>query len=318
MASYNDNTANLKKEQKLLYESDSKHIMGPDDKTLEEHIENIKKELDLHNHTSEDIITDENKKFVSQQQIDSWNLGPLYNNSNAIIQNLGGINKGDTFQNKTVSQMFDKILYPHIPHNIEASTHPISSGIFEIGQTKNITNFTIDANGGSNKITNIQIYDNDTKIIDFPNNMNTLSFNIPKSINISSDKQYTIKVTDDTGYIHSVKTGKISFVYPIYYGAIDWNTNIPNEIQIKESKKKIVPKQDNDIKFTCNNQKILFAYPSSYGDLNNIIDMNGLDITNIFHKNLVKIALNNNEIYYNTYISDNSITIYNFSIKFIF
>ena len=80
--------------------------------------------------------------------------------------------------------------------------------------------------------------------------------------------------------------------------------------------KRIETKGSKSISYTTNNQKMVFAYPSSYGNITKILDPNNFDVTNTFNKTAIRIiGLDGTAQNYNVYINSAS-TVTNFTMKF--
>lgn len=78
--------------------------------------------------------------------------GETYTNLMPTPINVGGITIGDTFNNKTMSQMFDLLLYPEMFPTLTAPSTGFSlsqAGLHEINETIAILNFAASFNRGS-------------------------------------------------------------------------------------------------------------------------------------------------------------------------
>lgn len=115
------------------------------------------------------------------------------------------------------------------------------------------------------------------------------AFTYPSPINTDS----VIKVVaTDVKNLASTKTTAIKFVGKTYYGYIDSNLGSPTEAQIKALQnftlKDVKGFKYNDISFDYN--KVVYAYPASFGDLESIKDVeNNINYTNSFTKTNVTV-----------------------------
>ena len=129
---------------------------------------------------------------------------------------------------------------------------------------------------------------------------------------------WTLSVADSQTTSTSTKT--IRWVYPFFHGvsASDLSANASNNIA--GLTKLVSRKKDNTIQVNPTNQFIYFAYPNTYGDLSEIKDGNGFNITSNFTKfdNVnVTPALSNVARPYKIYKSNAKTTInQNFQFKF--
>ena len=111
--------------------------------------------------------------------------------------------------------------------------------------------------------------------------------------------KYILVVTD-----YWYKT--INWVYPFFYGMVDSDLTDGTGIYSSSLTKLIKTKSNKSITLNGDFKHIYFAYPSSYGDLNNIKDPNNFDITGQFTKysgNVSSTGLDENysNISYNIY-----------------
>lgn len=141
----------------------------------------------------------------------------------------------------------------------------------------------------------------------------TLSYTF--SANLTTDTTINATVTDARKTI--TKTIKFEFIDPFYYGNSDTSTLTQQAV---EALTVDVSKKGNKTKaYTANNKYLVFAYPTSYGNLTQINDQNGYPNINSWTKNVV--IFNEglaNEVSYNVYVSNNTITTSNFKYTFVF
>ena len=80
--------------------------------------------------------------------------------------------------------------------------------------------------------------------------------------------------------------------------------------------KKIESKGNKSIAYTTNNERMVFAYPSSYGTIKSIIDPNNFDVTASFVRSTINITgLDGTAQSYYVYVNSAS-TQSNFTMKF--
>ena len=109
--------------------------------------------------------------------INSSATDSLYTNALPTTATVGGIPSGSTFTDKTMTQMWDMLLYPYQSPSFNSFIITGQATLLEIGQSvpANPT-FTI----GYNVLANV--LDNSTSIIDVTNSNTTLISNISKSV----------------------------------------------------------------------------------------------------------------------------------------
>jgi hypothetical protein len=195
--------------------------------------------------------------------------------------------------------------------NITASPSQL---IYKDGETINSLLINYSLVKGADNITEIKLYKNDSLI----NTVTTPTLNgvITDGSLINSDTTYYITVNDEKNIVQSNKI-EIKFINNFYSGLAN-ESDIINETFIKNLLQDKVIKSNLEKQFTPNNQKLVFCYPSSYGELKSINDSEGYDMIDGFTKNNVNLNLNNKQVQYNVYISNNLITDSIFNLKFEF
>ena len=206
--------------------------------------------------------------------------GGSYTNLEPTISALGGIGIGSTFEEKTMQEMFDMLLYPYMLPSISLSTNP--NGIVrEYGN--NISSIVLTANvtKKSNDIVKIEYYKNGSIIhTNSTPSSGSGTDSYTDSTGINNNTTYMAKVYDDKSSSTSSVTH--TYVYPMYIGNIS-NLN-PTETDIKAMTKLIKVKGNQSNSYTISSSRFCFAYPSSYGNLTSILDPNGFEMLSSFTK----------------------------------
>ena len=304
-------------EKPIYYRSRAKSIIMDNGSTVEDAINDLQDNINNHNHDASDIVTDDNHQFVTKEEKDKWELGSKYNNDEPIYQEHGGIKIGTTFNDKTMQEMFDMILYPHLPPTISCQViEPSNGGVFETGTTVNVTKIRVIANSRSNQLKSISILNGSTQIASKTSSLGKggiFDFNV--SVNITSNAKFTGKVIDDIDDTISSNTGNFTFVYPMYHGSYDGDGS-PTEDQIKLMIKHLETKGTKSYQFTLENTRACFAYPKAYGPLRTIYDQNNFDVTSTFTRYEVNlVCADGKTVVYYVYINNRS-TVTNFTNKF--
>ena len=234
-----------------------------------------------------------------------------------VINSIGGITAGSDLNGMSTLEILNKLLFPYVAPTYSVVGTP-NGGIYEKGNNQVITNVKVTVTKKSEKITRIEVFDGSTSLgyLEGVNieNGGTFNFNVNVEVN-STNKQLTATITDTSNNSYSAKTGSFNFIYPYYVGVCGVNDEI-TEILIKGLTKKIETKGSKSISYTTNNQKMVFAYPSSYGNIAKILDPNSFDVTNTFSKTTVSIiGLDGTAQNYYVYTNSAS-TVTNFAMKF--
>ena len=109
-------------------------------------------------------------------------------------------------------------------------------------------------------------------------NGGAFSYTFEPSISITSNTSNSyFKVIVNDGVTNvTANTNSFTFVYPYYYGVINNDAEI-NENLIKSLTKQVVAKGNETYSYSPNFQKMVIAYPKSYGVLKSILDPNGFE-----------------------------------------
>ncbi len=299
----------------LYYRTKAKTVIMDDGTSVEDAI-NSKADKN-HTHTAREIITDKYHQFVTEEEKNNWSLGSRYNKNIPTYVEHGGIPIGTTFNNKTLQEMFDMILYPYVSPTVSAQVlTPGNGGTYEIGTLVSVTKIRVNATIKSNNLTKIDIVEGSNIIATKTDGVSKGgTFDFVLNIAVRTNKYFTAKVYDDTGAVVSKNTGTFTFVHPIYHGSLSTDKT-PTQEEIKALTKHIESKGTKTYSFTANNQRFVFAYPKSYGTLSAIYDQNNFNVTSTFTIYTVPIqCLDGSTVDYYVYVSDKS-TVTNFNNKF--
>lgn len=299
----------------LYYRTKAKTVIMDDGTSVEDAI-NSKADKN-HTHTAREIITDRDHQFVTEEEKNNWSLGSRYNKNIPTYVEHGGIPIGTTFNNKTLQEMFDMILYPYVSPTVSAQVlTPGNGGTYEIGTLVSVTKIRVNATIKSNNLTKIDIVEGSNIIATKTDGVSKGgTFDFVLNIAVRTNKYFTAKVYDDTGAVVSKNTGTFTFVHPIYHGSLSTDKT-PTQEEIKALTKHTESKGTKTYSFTANNQRFVFAYPKSYGTLSAIYDQNNFNVTSTFTIYTVPIqCLDGSTVDYYVYVSDKS-TVTNFNNKF--
>ena len=266
--------------------------------------------------SADQVETDAKRQFVSEAEKTQYNENTVYTNEMATVNGLGGIAAGTTFDNMPVNEVLTKLLYPYVAPTVSASSTP-NGGTFEKGNNQKVTRINATVGKKSEKITKIEFLDGSTVLgtkdgVEIQNGGN---HGIDVDLTVSANKNFQVKVTDAANKSYTSNTGSFNFVYPYYMGICANDAEI-NEALIKGLNKKIEAKGNKNHSFTCDFQRMIFAYPKSHGALRQIIDPNNFDVTGTFGRQEVSITgLDGTEQVYYVYVNSAS-TVSNFNMKF--
>lgn len=233
------------------------------------------------------------------------------------VNSLGGIAAGVDLNGMTVREILAKLLYPYVAPTITVTGTP-NGGVFEKGDDKEITNVRAVVTKKSEAITKVEVFNGSVSLgIKEGDEVKAGgTFNFPVTVSVpSTNVVLTAKVTDAANKTYTANTGAFNFVYPYYVGIVAEDAVI-DEALVKGLEKKVEVKGSKTIAYTCDNQKMVFAYPKAYGNLKSVIDPNNFDVTGTFTKQEVSITgLDGTAQAYYVYVNGAS-TVSNFNMKF--
>lgn len=201
---------------------------------------------------------------------------------------VGGLTAGTTPNFNSIQAVFDAMLYPFTPPSISLS----SSSLHEKGLSVNKTmNYNINVNDGLVDTRTIKL--NNVLESTLLNNsgsyagLTSLSFsNAPVSMYYTQTYTFTVTYTNFTQQSSNIS---VSFVAPSYYGVLQ-SGNI-NETNIKTLTKTINTKQNLSASFSPLNERYIYAFPTIFGDITQILDQNNFNITSGFSKTVMFFTL---------------------------
>lgn len=243
-----------------------------------------------------------------------------YTNTKATPYTVGGIKAGSTFDNKTITEMWNSLLYPFVvPSNLRLTIDSsVQTGVIEKGITISpsaTTKLAWSMNGNDGTITKIEFFKNDVSVKTYQaESLSTSGYTEwgTEFGTISSNTTIKYKATykENTSDILTSNAIIWTFVDPYFYGVGVSGVGITNLT------KSISVKSDKTFSFTTNNNLIYFAYPASYGSLTSIKDSNGFENISGFDKITTKLAVESGAVDYIIYQSKAPSTQSNFVLTF--
>ena len=267
--------------------------------------------------SSEEYITIEQLNTTVEQINNKITESDIFVTDMTVINGIGGIESGSNLNGMTTLEILNRLIFPYVAPSITVSGTP-NGGLYEKGNTQTITNVRVTVTKKSERIIKIEIFDGETSlgILEGTNIENGGTFNFEVNVSVNSiNKQLSAVITDNSNKSYTSKTNSFNFVYPYYVGVCEANSEITESL-IKGLTKKIETKGSKTITYTTDNQRMIFAYPTSYGLISKILDANSFDVTSTFsHSTLNIIGLDNTSQSYYVYINGAS-TVSNFNMKF--
>ena len=300
-------------------------FMSKEDKTKLDGIEEgANKYTHPATHAATMIVEDDNHQFITKAQKEQLTGNITYTNATPIVSAHGGVAVGDTFDNVPISKVLDKILYPYVAPVVSASAAPANGGTYEIGVGTTVTSVTANVTKKARTITKVEVFGSDsatalaTKTEGVANGGSfSLTFSKELKAAAANGTRFTVKVTDSDNKVTSANTGTFSLVYPFYQGVVAAGATV-DAAAVKALTKKVETKGNKKWAYTAANQKMVFAYPASYGNLTKIFDANNFDVTGTFTKSTVNVSCaDGTSVAYNVYVNSAS-TVSGFNMDFRF
>lgn len=191
-------------------------------------------------------------------------------------QTVGGVNTGSTFLKGTaIEDIITAMLVKDIAPTMTLSVVP-SSGIKEQGTSFTLTRVDVSITPNSaSELTKIQIFKNGTLLTTVDCTSSKTSYSVTLSTNINSNTTIKAVLTykDSSGVSKTIeKTQNYTFSPAIYYGALSDESFITTD-NIVSLTKDIKDSKANTESFNTANQLMVYAYPTTYGVLSEIIDV---------------------------------------------
>ena len=235
--------------------------------------------INMNDYYTKDYINTMNTEIREQINLKADNLFKANMNT---VSSLGGIPAGTNLNDLTIQEVLTKLLFPYISPSISVSLiYSPRSNIYEHGEIVLVTEINARVTKKSENIQDIRFYQNNNLINTIStdcSNGGTFSYIFETSVPITSNtsNSYFKVIVNDGVTRVTANTNSFTFVYPYYYGVIDNDAEI-NENLIKNLTKQVVAKGNKTYSYSPNFQKMVIAYPKSYGVLKSILDPNGFE-----------------------------------------
>ena len=264
---------------------------------------------------------------IEDLEILAWEDLLSYTREKGTSIKVGGAEKGFV-PNGTIESMLDKILYPVLEPTLEFVAAKNQQVVFEKNTTAQNIKFKLsfDKTSTSETITGYKLYRNgvlvDEQDIDGTSeSIDITYFNDEQktkpglTVPFNNDSKFKVELKYGTDKVVASKEVEVVFVDPIYVGSASLITDdgINNELLI-DGNKLVIKKSNIEATYTHENLISMIAYPETYGDLVEIKDQNGLDLTDCFKKKTIV----KNSVNYTVYYFEIRNCLKNFKITFKF
>lgn len=182
----------------------------------------------------------------------------------------------------------------HYPFGANISVSP---NLLEVGTSSNLVTVTWSYNN-SDKYTISSQTINDASVA-----VGTLKSTQTPSTSSHATITYTLKASTTTGE-NITKSTSVAINHASYYGCVSSDKSELTESDIKALTKSLRSNKNLSVRFTQDNQKVVYAYPSYFGDLTSVKNSSGFEGLNGYTKSSVTVNGQN----YNVYFQNNAAT----------
>lgn len=262
------------------------------------------------------VINEINTKLTERTILD-WQNDPT-------TVEVGGIKAGyqTPADGINVAEFLYNMTHPFVYPNLSLTLTP-PAGIYEKNTTLTFSKVVVNSSAGTKPafeeqepkiyVNNSEVTTTDTTSVTQDKMTYVREFATPKTIPGTSDVTVRTEVQLNGKTLKSETAYK--FVYPMYIGSIEAAivSSFQNDLFISNNKL-VVEKSNQITTYNHDNKLTAFAYPASYGNLKQILDQNGFDISGSFSStNYV-----HDSIQYKVYYANNKNTLTNFKISYKF
>ena len=253
------------------------------------------------------------------QELQSQEVDITYTNENKTPIEVGGIPKGTTFNDKTVQEMFNMLLYPAVAPTIgDVIVTPRTGAYYEWGSEQKITEITVNISKGSYNIKKVEVIIGNqatySKQGDDLNDINSGKENVVifnPNLRINSNTMTTslsVKVYYADNSFITKNVGKFTFVHPYYYGCI----GDPGVIDVSNLTPIVKPQGTQTVSYTATNERLVFL---SYYEVSKITETTTGYPVDAFEKQDKTITIKGYTYY--VYILRNATTVTDYKYNFL-
>lgn len=209
------------------------------------------------------------------------------------VEKLGGIAAGANLNGMTTHEILNTLLFPYVAFVINSSSRNAAAATLENGATQTLNSASISITKKSKPITSVKLLNGSTvlgeKTGDEVAAGGTITFS-NLGITVSKSNNPNLKFTVTDGQTSTDKNvGASTFVYPYYMGECAADATI-DETLIEGLTKKVESKGAKTVTHTCENGRMVIAYPKAHGVLKSILDPNNFETIGDYTRSEVSIT----------------------------
>ena len=209
------------------------------------------------------------------------------------VEKLGGIAAGADLNGMTTHEILNTLLFPYVAFVLGSTSRSAAAATLENGATQTLNSASISITKKSKPITSVKLMNGSTvlgeKTGDEVAAGGTITFS-DLGITVSKSNNPNLKFTVTDGQTSTDKNvGASTFVYPYYMGECAADATI-DEVLIEGLTKKVESKGNKTVTHTCENGRMVIAYPKAHGVLKSILDPNNFETIGDYTRSEVSIT----------------------------
>lgn len=209
------------------------------------------------------------------------------------VNALGGIAAGADLNGMSTHEILNTLLFPYVAFTLGSTSRNAAAATLENGATQTLNSASISITKKSKPITSVKLLNGSTvlgeKTGDEVAAGGTITFS-NLGITVSKSNNPNLKFTVTDGQTSTDKSvGASTFVYPYYMGECAADATI-DETLIESLTKKVESKGAKTVTHTCENGRMVIAYPKAHGALKSILDPNNFETIGDYTRSEVSIT----------------------------
>ena len=209
------------------------------------------------------------------------------------VNALGGIAAGADLNGMSTHEILNTLLFPYVAFTLGTASRNAAATTLENGATQTLNSASISITKKSKPITSVKLLNGSTvlgeKTGDEVAAGGTITFS-NLGITVSKSNNPNLKFTVTDGQTSTDKSvGASTFVYPYYMGECAADATI-DEALIESLTKKVESKGAKTVTHTCENGRMIIAYPKAHGVLKSILDPNNFETIGDYTRSEVSIT----------------------------
>lgn len=209
------------------------------------------------------------------------------------VNALGGITAGADLNGMSTHEILNTLLFPYVAFVLGSTSRSAAAATLESGATQTLNSASISITKKSKPITSVKLMNGSTvlgeKTGDEVAAGGTITFS-GLGITVSKSNNPNLKFTVTDGQTSTDKSvGASTFVYPYYMGECAADAVI-DETLVEGLTKKVESKANKTVTHSCENGRMVIAYPKAHGALKSILDPNNFETIGDYTRSEISVT----------------------------